>query len=152
MSCYVMLYLAGNGCESAGSLCSKGRIYSALQTEAPLDKVSCGWKWLRQPSQKQVSEGSLDKSHRKLGSRESSCQVVPGFLQLSLSGTQTEQKMEANLGSKPFKPFHARQVLQDGNPGDNPVILTESGMGNLAGALSFGLATASLEFTKVVKG
>ena len=31
----VLAYLAGNGCESSGSFCSKGRVYSAFQTETP---------------------------------------------------------------------------------------------------------------------
>ena len=68
----------------------------------------------------------------KVGSRKGSCQIVPSLLQLTLSADQTEQKMEANLGSKPVKSRPAKHIFQDGNSGNNPVILTETGMGNLA--------------------
>ena len=115
------------------ALCSKGRVYSAFQTKTTLDKVSCGSKWLRPTHQKQVSERSLDQPHRKVGNREGSCQVLPGFLQPTLSGAQTEQKMEANLGPKPVKSVPIKHFLQNGNSGDNPFIPTERGMGHLAG-------------------
>ena len=41
--------------------------------------------------------------------------------------------METNLGSKPIEPIPQYQYIQDGNPGDNPVILTDRGMGDIAG-------------------
>ena len=41
--------------------------------------------------------------------------------------------METNLGSKSVKPLLEDQFIQDGNSGDDPVILTDRGMGNLAG-------------------
>ena len=73
------------------------------------------------------------RSHRETGSGKSGYQIVSGFLQLAFSCPQTEQKMEANLRSKPVKSVFEGQFLQDGNSGDNPVILTDRGMGNLAG-------------------
>ena len=65
------------------------------------------------------------KSRRKVGSRKSGYQVVSGLLQPALSCPQTEQKMETNLGSKSVKPLLEDQFLQDGNSGDDPVILTD---------------------------
>ena len=55
------------------------------------------------------------------------------FLQPAFSCPQTEQKVEANLRSEPVKSLFEGQLIQDGNPGDDPVILTNRGMGNLAG-------------------
>ena len=66
--------------------------------------------------------------------------------------------METNLGSQSVESLPQSRYLQNGNPGDNPLVFTEGGMGHFAGlqtfqftALPFGLATAPLEFTKVVK-
>ena len=56
-----------------------------------------------------------------------------GLLQPPFSCTQTGQKMETHLGSESVKPVLENQFLQDGNSGDAPVILTDRGMGNLAG-------------------
>ena len=129
----VLAYLARNGCKSSGGLSSEGQLHSSLQTEAPFDKVSLGSKWLREYHQKPVSKRSLGQSHRKVGSRKSGCQVVSGLLQPTLPSSQTKQKMEANLGSKSAKSTLEDQFFQDGNSGDNLVVLTERRMGDLSG-------------------
>ena len=103
--------------QESGGLSSEGRLHSSLQTEAPFDKVSFGSKWLRESHQKPVSKRSLGQSHRKVGSGKSSCQVVSGLLQLTLPSSQTQQKMEANLGSKSAKSILEDQFFQDGNSG-----------------------------------
>ena len=89
--------------------------------------------------------------------------------------------METNLGPESVELIPQYKYLQDGNSGDNPVILTDRGMGDIAGfqrgifphsnkskvtkisevfpvqsnlpiySSSLCLATAPLEFTKVVK-
>ena len=89
--------------------------------------------------------------------------------------------MEANLGSESVKCIPQHRHFQNGNSGDNPAILTDRGVGHIARlqrrilphpiaqrsrkylrfflfkqtfqftSLPFGLATAPLEFTKVVK-
>ena len=41
--------------------------------------------------------------------------------------------MEANLGSKSIELIPQYQYIQDGNPGNNPIILTDRGMGDIAG-------------------
>ena len=41
--------------------------------------------------------------------------------------------MVANPRSKSAELIPQHQYLQDGNPGDNPVILTDRGVGNIAG-------------------
>ena len=73
------------------------------------------------------------KSQEKVGSRKSGCQVVPGLLQPSFSGSETEQEVEANLGSESVKCIPQHWHFQNGNPRDNPVILTDRGVGHVAG-------------------
>ena len=104
-----------------------------------------------------------------------------GILQPAFPFPQTEQKMEANLGSESVELIPQYQYFQDGNPGNNPVSLqtgewvTSLDFSNAYfhilinqrsqkylrfflynqtfqfTALPFGLAMAPLEFTKVVK-
>ena len=59
------------------------------------------------------------------------------FLQSPLSCTQAEWKMETHLGSESVKSVLENQFLLDGNSGGDPVILTDRGMGNLAGLQRF---------------
>ena len=128
-----MAYLARNGCESSGGFCTEGRLFPSLQSQTSLNKSPFGSQWLRKSYQKPFPQRGVDQSHRKAGNRKSGYQVLPGFLQPALSCPQAEQKMETNFGSKSVKPVLEDQYLQDGNPGDNPVILTDRGMGNLTG-------------------
>ena len=80
-----------------------------------------------------IFKRSLTQPHEQVGSRKSGCQVISGTLQPAFPCPQTKQKMETNLGSKPIEPIPQYQYIQDGNPGDNPVILTYRGMGDIAG-------------------
>ena len=129
----MLAYLASNGCKSSGGVCPKRRLYSSIQTETPSDKVDSGSKWLRQSRKEPVGKRSLTKSHEKVGSRKSGCQVLPGLLQLAFPCSQTKQKMAANLGPKSVEPIPQYQYVQDGNSGNNAVVLTARGMGNFAG-------------------
>ena len=128
----VLAYLAGNGCKSSGGFCSEGRLLPSLQTEATVDKVPLSSEWLRQPRQKSVPNRGLKKPHRKVGSRKSGCQVVPCLLQPTILSPQAERDLETNPRPKPAKTVFAEQHIQDGNSGNNPVILAETGMGYLA--------------------
>ena len=56
-----------------------------------------------------------------------------GFLQPAFPCPQTKQKMETNLGPESVELIPQYQYLQDGNSGDNPVILTDRGMGDITG-------------------
>ena len=172
--------LARNGRKSSGDFCLEGGLHPSIQTETPIDKVSPSSKWLCQPSKEPVLKGSLNQSHEEVGSRKGGYQVVSGFLQPAFPCPQTKQKMETNLGPESVELIPQYQYLQDGNSGDNPVILTGEWVTSLDfseayfhipinqrsqkylrfflynqtfqfTALPFGLATAPLEFTKVVK-
>ena len=129
----VLAYLARNGCESSSGFSTEGWLFPPFQSEAPLDKGSFGSQWLRKSYQKPLPQRVSARSHRETGSRKGGYQVVSGFLQPAVSCPQTEQKVEANLRSEPVKSVFEGQFIQDGNSGDDSVILTNRGMGNLAG-------------------
>ena len=125
--------LAKHGFESSGGLHPQGGLHSSFQTKDPFDKIPLGSKRLLKSNQKHVPKGSPYKSHAQVGSRKGGCQVVPGLLQPSFSGSQTKQKMEANLKSESSQLIPQHGHLQNGNPGNNPVVLENRGMGHIAG-------------------
>ena len=129
----VLASLARNGRKSSGNFCLEGGLHPSVQTETPFDKVSHSSEWLCKPSKEPVLKGSLTKSHEQVGSRKGGYQVDSGFLQPAFPCPQTKQKMETNLGPESVKLIPQYQYLQDGNSGDNPVILTDRGMGDVAG-------------------
>ena len=163
----ILTYLARNGCESSGSICSKGWLHTSLQKQAPFNKDPFDSKWLCKSNQKHVLKRCSGQSHAQVGSRKGGCQVLTGFLQPTFSSSQTQQEMEANLRFKSAQLVPQYRYLQNGNSGDDPVVLEYRGVGHVARlqrrllphpnshsqftALPFGLATAPLEFTKVVK-
>ena len=128
----VLAYLARDGCESSGGLCSQGWLHPSFQTKAPVSKGSSGSKRLRKPNQKHVPKRSPGRSHAQVGSGKGSCQVVPGLLQPSLPSSETEQKMEANLRSQSPQFVPQYRHFQNGNTGDDPVILERRGVGHVA--------------------
>ena len=109
----------------------------------------------------------IDKSERKVGSRNSGCLVFLSLLQPPVPSPQTKQQMETDPRSKSVKPVPQERYFQDGNSGNNPNITPKRGVGlHFSGeymrfflnkqtyqftALPFGLDTTPLEFTKVVK-
>ena len=129
----ILASLAKHGCKSSGSLYPQGGLHSSLQAETLFGQIPLGSKWLRQSYKESVVKRCSLKSQEKVGSRKSGCQVVPGLLQPPFSGSETKQEMEANLGSESVKCIPQHWHLQNGNPRDNPVILTDRGVGHVAG-------------------
>ena len=129
----ILASLAKHGFESSGSLYPQGGLHSSLQAKAPFDKVPLDSKRLLKSNQEHVPKRSPYKSHEQVGSRKGGCQVVPGFLQPSFSGSQTKQKMEANLRSESCQFIPQHRHLQNGNSRDNPVVLENGGVGHIAG-------------------
>ena len=129
----VLTYLARNGCQSSSGFSPEGWLFPPLQPKVPLDKGSLGSQWLRKSYQKPFPQRVSVRSHTEAGSRKGGYQVVSGFLQPAFSCPQTEQKVETNLRSESVKSVFEGQLIQDGNPGDDPVILTNRGVGNIAG-------------------
>ena len=58
----VVAYLARNGCESSGGLCTEGRLFPPLQSETSLDKISFDSQWLRKSYQKPFPQRGFAKS------------------------------------------------------------------------------------------
>ena len=118
-----------------GSLYHQGGLHSSLQAETPFGQIPLGSKWLRQSNKESVFKRGPPKSHENVGSRKSGCQVVPGLLPPSFSGSETKQEVLdlANLGSESVKCIPQHWHFQNGNHRDNPVILTDRGVGHVAG-------------------
>ena len=169
------------GCKSKGGVDFEKRLHATLQNQTTSDPVPCDQEWLCSPVEKQSLIRSIGRAHKQVGGRKSRDKVLPDVLQLPFSGTKTQQKMETYSGPQPSKSVFAIGHVQNGNIGKNQVVSPKRGMGNMAGfqrrlfshshqseipevpqlflgrktyqftALPFGLATAPLEFTKVVK-
>ena len=129
----ILASLAKHGCKSSGILYPQGRLHSSIQTETPAGQIPLGSKWLRQSCQESAIKRGSFKSQKKVGSRKSGCQVVPGLLQPSFPGPETKQKMEANLGFESVKCIPEHRHFQNGNPGDDPVVLENRRVGHIAG-------------------
>ena len=118
--------------KSLSGVCFETGLHPPIQTKTPVDKISHCTKWLCQPGKESLSKRGPGQSHEKVGSRKGGDKVIPGLLQPPVSGPQTEPKMEANFRSEPTESLSQFQHLQNGNPGDNKVILTERGVGHIA--------------------
>ena len=129
----ILASLASHGFKSPGSLYPKTGLHLALQTKTGSNQVPSGSKWLCKPIQKHASQRGSCKSHAKVGSRKGSGQVVPGLLQPPVPGSQTERQMETNLRLKSFESLSQYRHIQDGNSGNNPLILEDGGVGHFAG-------------------
>ena len=129
----ILASLANHGFKSPGSLYPKKGLHFALQTKTGSNQVPSGSKWLCKPIQKHASQRGSCKPHAKVGSRKGGGQVVPGLLQPPVPGSQTKWQMETNLRPKSFESLSQHRNIQDGNSGDNPLILEDGGVGHFAG-------------------
>ena len=125
--------LAKHGFESSGSLYPQGGLHSSLQTKAPFDKVPLDAKRLLKSNQEHVPKRSSYKSLEQVGSRKGGCQVVSGLLQPSFSGSQTKEKMEADLRSESSQFIPQHRHFQNGDSRDNLVVLGNRGVDHIAG-------------------
>ena len=129
----VLASLANHGFKSSGSLYPQGGLRFAFQTKTRLNQIPSGSKWLCEPNQKHVSQGSSCKSHEEVVSGKGSCQVLPGLLQPSFPGPQTQRQVEADPRFESIEPFSQHRHLQDGNSGNNLVVLEGRGVGHVTG-------------------
>ena len=168
--------LAQPGFKSSGSLHLEGRLQPPVQDEAPIDQIPSDSQRIRQPSQKQVLEGGVAVPDYKTSHRKSSGSGFSCLLQPAVHSSQTKQQMASNLGFEQSQSFPPLGNLQNGNSRDHPNFPSKRRMGHISNAyfhipinprkyrrfhlhgqtfqfraLPFGLATAPLEFTKVVK-
>ena len=129
----ILASLASHGFKSPGSLYPKKGLHLAPQTKTGSNQVPSGSKWLCKPIQKHASQRGSCRSHAKVGSRKGSGQVVPGLLQPPVPGSQTKRQMETNLRLKSFESLSQYRHIQDGNSGNNPLILEDGGVGHVTG-------------------
>ena len=129
----ILASLAGHGFKSSVSLYPQKGLYSTFQTMAGSNQVPSGSKWLCKSIQKHASQRGSCESHEKVGSGKGSGQVFPGFLQPPVPGSQTKRQMEANPRLKSVESLSQYRHLQDGNSGNNPLILEDRGVGHFAG-------------------
>ena len=80
-----------------------------------------------------VIKKGIAHSDRQVGSGKSGCQVFPCFLQPAFPSSETQHKMETNLGSQSVESLPQSRYFQNGNPGNNPLVVAKRRMGNFAG-------------------
>ena len=173
--------MAKAGCKSKGGFNFERGIHATLQNQTPSDPVSPDQECLCSSGEKQFPKRSIIGSHKQIGSGRSGCAVIPGLLQPAISGPKPNNKWrpildlsQLNLYLQPgtFKmetPETIRLSLQKGEWVTSPdfsdayfhLPISQRSQKYLRfflrkkayqfTALPFGLATAPLEFTKVVK-
>ena len=177
-------FLAGQalpGCESKDSIHTKRRLLTTLQDKTTSVKVTGHCQPLLKSGQKQTSEGIVAGSDSKASCRKGHGPFFPSVLQLVISGSKTQQQVEAHPRSQSTEPVPSVSLLQNGNSRDHQTLLQKgewvtsldfsdtyfhvpisqrsrkylrfhlNGRTYQFTALPFGLFTAPLEFTKVVK-
>ena len=167
--------MARSRCKPKGGLHFEGGLCSTVQNEAPSDQVSSHQKWLRKPGKKPISDRGLAcLDSRKVGSRKSGSTDLPVLLQPVVPGPKTQQ-METHFRPQSAKCISPNKHIQNGNSGNHQSLFTErmwvtsldfsdahfhipiqprfflNSKAYQFTALPFRLATAPLEFTKVVK-
>ena len=177
----VLAYLAGDGCKSSGGFHSERWLCPSFQNETSSDKITPDSEQLCKSGKELVPQRGIAHSDKQVGSGKSGYQIIPCFLQPAISSPKAQQKMETNLGPHSIESVPQSRYLQDVNPRNNPTIFTKgewvtsldfsdayfhipiskrsrkylrfflNNQTYQLMALPFGLATAPLEFTKVVK-
>ena len=91
--------------------------YSLLfKQRPPSDKVPSDSERLCKPFKKPVFKGSIAQSNRQVGSGKSGCQVIPCLLQPAFPSSETQQKMETNLGSQSVESSVRNSLQSSGGP------------------------------------
>ena len=90
-------------------------------------------KWFSDSHKEPFPQRGIDKSERKVGSRNSGRPVIPSLLQPPVSSPQTKQQMETHSRCKSIKPVPQHQYFQDGNSGNILNITPKRGVGHIAG-------------------
>ena len=170
--------LALPGCESKGGIHTERRLLTALQDKTTPVKVTSHCQPLLRSSQKQTSEGILTGLDPKTSRRTCVHPFLPCVLQPVISGSKTQQQVEAHSRPQSTEFVPSVSLLQNGNPREHQTLPSERGVLDFSdayfhvpisprsrkylrfhlngrtyqfSALPFGLSTAPLEFTKVVK-
>ena len=123
--------MGGPGGQSKGGPDSEGGVQSSFQVQAKSVQIPCDLEFLPEPRQKPTNVGFGKATATKTSYRISHKPEIPGVLQQVISGSQTKQQMEANLGFKHLKHLSEREQIQDGNPRVYKNLPTGRGVGHL---------------------
>ena len=107
--------LARAGCKSLGGVHSKGGSHPTFQNEAFSYQVSYDSKWLCESHKEPFPQRGIDEK-RKVGSRNSSCPVIPSLSQLPVSSSQTKQQMEPILDLSQLNRYLNTGTFKMGTP------------------------------------
>ena len=107
------------------------RLHTALPVPAQSDEKSHNNKLLYKSPQIQLPVGGIASAVRQKCYRIGSKSTVPGFLQLVISGTQTQQPVATYLGSEHTEQLFENTVVQNGDSRDNQNLTPDRGVGDL---------------------
>ena len=158
------------------------RLHPTLPVPAKLDKGTHSNKLLCESPQEQLPVGGIASAVRQKCSRVGPASTVHGFLEPVIFSTQTQQLVEAYLGSEQTQHISENTIFQNGNTGNCKNLSPDRGVGYFNRfqrrftstypsitspgstciftsrrksyqfkALPFGLSTAPMELTVVVK-
>ena len=165
--------MGSQGCKPKSSVHIKGGLCSSLQSKTSLSKGSPDSKWLCKPHQRLPLASSCTSSDREKGSREGQGSNLTSLFQQTVHCPKAEPQVAANLGSQYSKSVFMRKNIQNGDSRDNPDLSLDfsdayfhipihytsrkflrfhfQNQSYQFRALPFGLSTAPMEFTGVVK-
>ena len=166
------------GCKSQSSVHPKGRLHSPVQNQTSSGERSFDSQWLCKPPQEPLPQGGFASPTAKGGSRDGEGSNISSLLQQTFHSSQTKPKMATNLALNKFlsvktfkmeNPETIRISLQQGEWVTSldfsdayfhiPVHIKSrkylrfhfQNQSYQFRALPFGLSTAPMEFTCVVK-
>ena len=164
------------GCKSESGVHFEGRLHSPVKNKTPTSERPSDNQWLCKPPQEPLPEGAFACSDQQEGSREGNGSDLSSLFQQTVSCPQTKSEMASNLRSQCSEQIFQCKNIQDGDSRDNPYLSAERGSSLDFSdtyfhipvhnrylrfhfqnqtfpfrALPFGLSTAPMEFTLVVK-
>ena len=125
--------LALPGFESKGSIHTERRLLTTFQDKTTPEKVTGHCQPLLRSGQKQTSEGIFAGSDSKTSCRKGHGPFFPGVLQPVISGSKTEQQVEAHPRPQSTEPAPSVSLLQNGNLRDHQTLPSKRGVGHIAG-------------------
>ena len=132
-SATVLAGLALPGCESKGGIHTERRLLTSFQDQTTPVKVTNHCQPLLTSSQKQTSEGIFTGSDSKTSCRKGHGPFFPGVLQPVISGSKTQQQVEAHPRPQSTEFVPSVSLFQNGNPRDHQTLPSKRGVGHIAG-------------------
>ena len=123
--------MGSHGFKSKSSHHTEGGLYSPVQVQTLLDKVTDCNKQLPQSNQTVLPCGGTVLAHKQKCSRTGRKSKLTGFLQPAIFGTQTQQPVETGPGPEHLEHLFKHRIVQDGDPRDNKILPTGRGVGHI---------------------